>query len=151
MVAALIAARSREEAAAVLTKATVNERTLTSVLGALGRERKVQECEWVYEWARDNRLLNIIHYSCYISILGKSRRWERALTVFAEMRSQGVQPNIYTYSALISACEKGGKWEEAQKVFDEMRSKDVQPNTITYNALIRAYEKGGKWEEAQKV
>eukprot|EP00959_Pyramimonas_sp_CCMP1952_P424715 8895890-Pyramimonas_sp.AAC.1 len=58
-------------------------------------------------------MLNIIHYSRYIDILGKAKRTAQALKVFAQMRSEGVRPNTITYSALISVCEKGGQWERA--------------------------------------
>ena len=147
----MIAARTRAETTAILDKNRVNPRTLTSVLGVLGRARKMEVCTWVYEWAKTERMLNVVHYNRYIDVLGKDKRTERALEVFAQMRGEGVRPDTITYSALISACEKGGQWERALEVFAQMRGEGVRPNTITYNALISACEKGGQWERALEL
>ena len=88
-------------------------------------------------------------YTMCISALGRSRQWERALSLLDEMRERGVTPDVISFSAAISACEKAGKWERVLSLLDEMRERGVAPNVISFSAAISACEKGGKWERVR--
>ena len=98
-----MAARSKQEVTDVLDKANVDSRKMTSILKALGQERNLRACAWAFEWAREQEMLDVFHYSQYISILGRSRKVVEALEVFGEMQAAGVSANTITYNALISA------------------------------------------------
>ena len=82
-----------------------------------------------------------------ISALGRSRQWERALSLLDEMRECGVTPNAISFSAAISACENGGKWERSLSLLDEMRERGVRPDVVTYTALMQALAASGCVEE----
>jgi pentatricopeptide repeat protein len=60
----------------------------------------------------------------------------------AEMRGNGLAPNVITYNALIRACGKSGQWQLSLKVFREMAKEDVAPNTFTFNSLITSCNTG---------
>eukprot|EP00973_Karenia_brevis_P071854 9985775-Karenia_brevis.AAC.1 len=63
------------------------------------------------------------------------------MSLFYELRREGLLPDMITFSAAISACEKGGQWERVAPLLDEMRRKDLVPNVISFSAAISACEK----------
>ena len=73
---------------------------------------------------------NVFTYSATISACEKGGQWERALSLFRQMREEGVQPNGISYCATLAACDKGGQWEIALALLKEMREEGVQPDVI---------------------
>ena len=82
---------------------------------------------------------------------GKSKKYEKALELLAEMRKHGLEPNIITYNAAISACENCKQDEKALELMADMRQHKLMPNIITYNAVISSCEKGQKYEKALEL
>merc|ERR1719399_1298670 len=78
----------------------------------------------------------VIKYNALISVSIKGRQWQRALDLFEEMQSHGLQADVITYNATISACGQGRQWQRAVGLFEEMQSHGLQANVITYNATI---------------
>ena len=72
-------------------------------------------------------------------------RWQRSLSLLAEMQDQGLSPNVITYSSAISACGQSYQWQMAVQLFDDMQWKYLWPNVITFNALISACGHGLQW------
>ncbi|CAM9857198.1 unnamed protein product, partial [Laminaria digitata] len=67
---------------------------------------------------------------------------DRALAVFQQMMTAGVEPNVVTYTALISACVNGGDMDGARRLFGALEARGaiapaMQPSVFTYNTLIR--------------
>ena len=55
----------------------------------------------------------------------------------AEMREQGIQPNLITSNAAISASGTSmDQWQTASKQLAEMKEQGIQPNFITYSSAI---------------
>ncbi|CAM9388927.1 unnamed protein product [Scytosiphon promiscuus] len=67
---------------------------------------------------------------------------DRALAVFQQMVTAGVEPNLVTYTGLISACVNAGDMEGARRLFSALEARstaapEMQPSVFTYNTLIR--------------
>ena len=87
------------------------------------------------------------------------------LGLFAEMRHEGIQPNILTntmneggilpdlttYSYLVETFGKLHKWEKVSELLKEMESGGNLPDIISYNVLLEAYAKSGSIKEAMGV
>ena len=95
----VICAQSREEAAAVLSKANVGAKKSTYLLTALGWEQDLQAFAWAFEWARDRHISNVFHHTQYISVLGRRGKVIDAVEVFDQMQDAGLQSKIVTYNA----------------------------------------------------
>ena len=64
----------------------------------------------------------------------KGKQWKKALELFDEMESKGIEPTQVTYSVTISALGNGLQWERALWLLNVMRDKGMKVNLITYNA-----------------
>ncbi|CAM9879311.1 unnamed protein product [Ectocarpus sp. 12 AP-2014] len=67
---------------------------------------------------------------------------DRALAVFQQMVTAGVEPNVVTYTGLISACVNAGDMDGARRLFSALEARGaetpaMQPSAFTYNTLIR--------------
>lgn len=95
--------------------------------------------------------LDVATYNSAVGVLSKSQQplqWAYSLALLAEMRIEGLIPNVITYTALISACEKGQQWTHALQLFRDMRQDSAEANRITFNSTISSCEKGQQWLRA---
>jgi pentatricopeptide repeat protein len=146
----LTAARGQEDVVRLLDKARPSAKQLNMLIKQMGREK--QKLDWLWAWAeKQTGLLDLFHYNAYITQLGRRKRWEDALALYARMQAAGFKADVVTYSALISACEKGAQWGRAVEVFEEMKAAGVKPDAIIYTALISTCEKGKQWDLAKEV
>jgi pentatricopeptide repeat protein len=51
-----------------------------------------------------------------ISACAAGGRWQRAVSLFDEMLSWGIKPDVVSCTALITALGTDGQWERAEKV-----------------------------------
>jgi len=95
---------------------------------------------------------NVIPYNAAaISACGKAGRTNTAVGLLAEVKQQGLEPDVITYNAAISACEKGSRTDTALDLLAEMKQRGVEPNVITYSAVISACEKGSRTDTALEL
>ena len=61
--------------------------------------------------------------STYNAMLGgcKGGQWKRALELFTDMRTAGLQPDCDSYTSTMHAWQEGGQWEAALQLFSEMQ------------------------------
>jgi len=71
----------------------------------------------------------------------KGKQWKKALELFDEMESKGIEPTQVTYSVTISALGNGLQWERALWLLNVMRDKGMKVNLITYNAGTKKNKK----------
>lgn len=98
----------------------------------------------------DVRLYNAAIYACSRTYNDAKNGWESALSLFREMRREGIQPNQQTYGSLLQACAKSGQVKVAFSLFDEMKNTpnmDVS-NVKVWGAILRACSATGEWEKA---
>ena len=129
-----------------------------------------------HRWRDGIRLLNemrennatdtdVMAYTAAIAGCSEAGEYATAMSLIAEMRREGIQPNVVTLSAVINACAsasaKLGKgredgdgtmeqedvtapMERALRLLEAMQSpkSPVKPNIVTYNAAIRACAEG---------
>ncbi|CAK0867585.1 unnamed protein product [Prorocentrum cordatum] len=84
---------------------------------------------------------SVISYNAGISACEKSKQWQRALSLLAEMRKSRLEPNVISYNAGIYACERCGPWWQVLSLLSEMRDIILEPDEVNYNLGITAYER----------
>lgn len=79
-----------------------------------------------------------------LSSLGKSRRWQEALSLLDAMeRTEGwntltlPQPNEHSYATVIAACAQANRFEEALSLLSRLPER-ITPNTWMFNAALSA-------------
>lgn len=96
-------------------------------------------------------LADLYTYTTAISHCGSNQKLQKALGLFAEMKSRGISCNIHAYSALMSVCVKQNNCSLAIDIYQEMIGSGCQPNLVTFNILIDAYNKLGLLHLSVKV
>jgi pentatricopeptide repeat protein len=89
-------------------------------------------------------------YNLLISMVGKKKDPERAMTVFERMRERGIPPDENTAPALIWAAARRGEGESldlvaerAQIAMDILKEKEAPLTVMAFNALANAYARAG--------
>lgn len=65
-------------------------------------------------------------------------RWQEALTLLDEMRSEGVAPDQFAFGAAVNACAKGGQWERAVALLDKVIPWETTCLYLARRANVRA-------------
>lgn len=96
----------------------------------------------------------------------------RALALFEEMHSRGIEANVHSWSALINVAARAGEGEEGEgeeegdedfggggfggeirqtplslslQLVERMVSSGLTPNLVTFNTLVDAHARAGRW------
>ncbi|XAR57455.1 hypothetical protein NMG60_11025608 [Bertholletia excelsa] len=85
--------------------------------------------------------------------LGRQQQFQKMNELMAEMKENGIQPDVVTYGILINHLCKFHRVDEALEVFEKMNGESesggfaVKPDTIIYNTLIDGLCKVGRQEQ----
>jgi len=77
------------------------------------------------------------HQNRYALKLLNLHQFLPCITIAAEMKQKGVQPNLPIYNAMLSTAAEEGLWLEALAILDDMLYIGVQPNAMSFNHLLR--------------
>lgn len=130
-----------------------------ALLTGLGRSKDFKRMnELMAKMKERNIKPDVVTYGILMNCLCKTRRIDKALEVFANIRDGGengmysVKPDVIIYNTLIDGLCKVGRQEEGLKMMEQMRSENCcKPNTITYNCLIDGFNKVGEIERALEI
>lgn len=65
-----------------------------------------------------------------------SRQFLPCVTIAAEMKQKGVQPNLTIYNVMLSTAAEEGLWLDALAILDDMLSMGIRPNTLSFNHCL---------------
>ncbi|KAJ4712238.1 Pentatricopeptide repeat-containing protein [Melia azedarach] len=132
-----------------------NEQIYTIMISLLGRENLLDKSAEVFdEMPSQGVPRSVFSYTALINAYGRHEEglgWEGLLGLFAEMRHEGIQPDIVTYNTLLSACGSRGLGDEAEMVFRTMNDGGVLPDITTYSYLVETFGKLGKLEKVSEL
>ncbi|XP_008380488.2 putative pentatricopeptide repeat-containing protein At1g12700, mitochondrial [Malus domestica] len=130
---------------------TCDEITYATIINGLCKAGKTSKAlEILMKMWEDGRLKpNQDCYNPIIDSLCKERRIGEALTLFRDMISKNVVPNVFSYATLIHGLCNTSRWEEVLSLFGGMVDQGVKPNVVTYNTLIYAMCQSGRFEKAK--
>lgn len=98
-------------------------------------------------WQDDSQkhLLNTVIYSTIVKGFAMSRRLDRALAVYDEMRDQGIQCNTITYNTILNALVRCGNLKRLPELLKDMQNSTpkIEPDMITYSTIMKGYCSAG--------
>uniref|UniRef100_A0A2P2PNX2 Pentatricopeptide repeat-containing protein n=1 Tax=Rhizophora mucronata TaxID=61149 RepID=A0A2P2PNX2_RHIMU len=90
-------------------------------------------------------------YTAIIVGLAMNGEAERALDIFSEMSTVGIQPDEVTFVGVLSACSHAGLVDEGRKHFDDMSSVyNLEPQTEHYGCMVDLLGRSGLVHEAEE-
>lgn len=92
---------------------------------------------------RDGQPLNSYCYNPIIYGFFRKCKLSEVLTIFEEMKSYGILPDVYSYSILIDGFCESGHISKGCSLFEEMKSSGIEPSIVTYTSLLKGLFKGG--------
>lgn len=96
-------------------------------------------------------MINTVVYSTVLKGFAVSKRIDKVLAVYKEMRNNGIACNTITYNTMLDACAKCGCMEKASMLLEDMRETSIDPDIITYSTIIKGYCLAGDVERAFSV
>eukprot|EP01133_Synstelium_polycarpum_P012209 gene12209-14297_t len=73
--------------------------------------------------------------------LVKNRQITKAIELFSDAKTKGMDPDPVTLTVMIDACAKNDRVEKAFNYYDEFKYLNLPPTEVTFNALINACSK----------
>ncbi|ORX55165.1 hypothetical protein DM01DRAFT_1286646 [Hesseltinella vesiculosa] len=122
---------------------------LNSNLAHLLRNRTVDDALWVYDEAmRHGHPMNFKTYSLLICSLMDAKKNRLCLTIYQQMRRQGLVADRSIGSAMLSLYAHRRQLDEAENLVREMLSAGHTMNEVIYNQLIKVYFKCRRMDKA---
>lgn len=90
----------------------------------------------------------LVHYNAAIRACENSDQYKLAVSVFEEMKLQGVKRSVVTYEILTAIAEREGSWEDALDYLAQMTAENIRGTTVVFNNCMWATDKGGHPEIA---
>ena len=128
----------------------LNEINLTALLDMYAKCGKIDSAERVF----DNRSISkdVILWNAMITSYGIHGHGQKAISVFSQMKEEGLEPNETTFISLLSACSHSGLVEEGISLFDAMdRDHGIRPSDKHYACLVDLLGRAGKLKEAEAL
>lgn len=92
------------------------------------------------------RTMLIGRYNLILGRLADRGDLAQCLYLAAQMKAQGVKPDILTYDCLIRACVKDGLAKEAMAIFEDMLATGLRPERETFHLLFEVrFPHGLSW------
>ncbi|KAL2644795.1 hypothetical protein R1flu_012382 [Riccia fluitans] len=122
-----------------------------ALLAALARCDRGDAIAGVLEDMNDCKVeRDTVTYSILITATEKEKdRLLRVWSMFDNMLTSGLAPDLTVFGTLIKAFCDGGFHKKASLILVSMEKMGLMPNVIIYNTLIDAYGKAGELEEAE--
>jgi len=97
------------------------------------------------------QLINTVVYSTVLKGFAVSKRIDKVLAVYKEMRDNAIACNTITYNTMLDACAKCNAMEKAAQLLEDMKELNVEPDIITYSTIIKGYCMSGEIDLAFSV
>lgn len=149
----------------VSEKCRPTQYTLTALLNAYGKARKLKEARTLFERMKTSADLdckpNVVSCNVIMDAFVKGGLHDEALQIFADMResrnglSGECRPNAVTYNILIESLCKDGLIDRAVQLLHQMSSGDIDQevflNVAAYNIVITACGRSGLPHRAEEL
>ncbi|XWS66681.1 hypothetical protein CRYUN_Cryun05aG0221700 [Craigia yunnanensis] len=99
----------------------------------------------------DSECRNIVSCSSLIDGFVEVDRMEDALSVFVELRRQGIESNEFTFSSLIKACASQAALEQGTQLHAQVIKFNFDGNPFVSSVLVDMYGKCGPLDDSLRV
>jgi pentatricopeptide repeat protein len=112
-------------------------RQVNAAIDACGRARNVR-LDRAFELFHSYKHLqpNVYTFGALMTVCARAHNMDRAMQLFATMKTCQVQPNGVVYNAAISACQNTARSDLATKLLAQAASENIYISVVGYNAAI---------------
>ncbi|KAL8152936.1 hypothetical protein V2J09_010696 [Rumex salicifolius] len=97
---------------------------------------------------RESGSVNIVSYTSLIDGFVETDQIEKALSLFNDLRRQGIEPNEYTFSSLIKACANQASLEQGIQLHAQVVKFNLRADPFVSSSLVDMYGKCGLLDQS---
>ncbi|KAF6167668.1 hypothetical protein GIB67_031251 [Kingdonia uniflora] len=127
----------------------MSPKTYAAIIDAYADKGIWTEAEAIFFGKKEKK--DVVEYNVMIKAYGKSKLYDRALSLFKSMRSNGTWPDECTYNSLIQMLSGGDLVDLATDFLFEMQEAGFKPLCATFSAIIASNIRLGKISDAVDV
>ncbi|OVA13190.1 Pentatricopeptide repeat [Macleaya cordata] len=131
----------------------ISSKTYAAIIDAYADNGLSTDAEAVFYRKRDlvADKKDVVEYNVMIKAYGKSKLYDKALSLFKSMRSNGTWPDECTYNSLIQMLSGGDLVDPARDLLVEMQEAGFKPRCATFSAVIASNTRLGRVSDAVDV
>ncbi|XP_047179649.1 pentatricopeptide repeat-containing protein At1g73710-like [Vigna umbellata] len=124
-----------------------------AVMDVFAEKGLCEEAENLFYGGRDLTVhkKDVLECNVMIKAYGKTRLYDKAVSLFKGMKNHGTWPNESTYNSLIQMLSGGDLVDQAIELMDEMQELGFKPPCQTFSAIIGCYARLGRLSDAKRV
>jgi pentatricopeptide repeat protein len=100
------------------------------VLAGYARSKNIEKCEKIFEIIKSKYTPDNTVYNSLLLVYAKNKRTSEALSIFKEMRDEGLSPDIVCYTTLIHAFNLAKQYDKCWEIYQEALSNGVADEFI---------------------
>ncbi|KAL5729867.1 ubiquitin-specific protease [Ranunculus cassubicifolius] len=94
---------------------------------------------------------SVVSWTSMLSGYARQGQFDRAIELFWQMQSGGIEPDLFTVTSILHVCACSGSLDDGKDIHDFVMKKGLQSNLFVANALMDMYAKCGSMQNAQLV
>ncbi|KAI3970122.1 hypothetical protein MKW92_040580 [Papaver armeniacum] len=128
----------------------ISSRTYAAIIDAYADKGLSTEAEAIFFRKRNlvTDKKDVVEYNVMIKAYGKSKLYDKALSLFQSMRSNGTWPDECTYNSLIQMLSGADQVAPARDLLVEMQEVGFKPRCETFSAVIASNIRLGRASDA---
>eukprot|EP00899_Mesostigma_viride_P015589 jgi/Mesvir1/24030/Mv10769-RA.3 len=128
-------------------------RIVNEVLKSLGAGRRWERALALFRSYCELRPQEVSYqtYTTMISVLGKAKQLDTAVSVFEEMAPLGLRPSVVTYNALLNGCNHARDAVRSVAILEHMVAHGVEPDRFSFNTLIAGFGAAGDLDKCLEM
>ncbi|XP_059660980.1 pentatricopeptide repeat-containing protein At1g73710 [Cornus florida] len=131
----------------------VSSRSYAAIIDAYADKGLWAEAEAVFYRKRDlgGQKKDVVEYNVMIKAYGKAKLYDKAFSLFKNMKNHGTWPDECSYNSIIQMFAGGDLVDQAMDLLAEMRAVGFKPTCLTYSAVIASYARLSRLSDAVDV
>lgn len=112
--------------------------TIATMVKLYGKTGRCEEAIALVESMEDRYKLapSVVIYTCLMSGCVRNKKYDRAIDVFRQMKSNGLTPDKMTYTTVVDASRQGSKYDQAYELCEEASQQRIELGVDTQNNLL---------------
>jgi pentatricopeptide repeat protein len=98
-------------------------------------------------------LLNTVIYSTILKGFAMSKRADRLMALYEEMRAKNIPCNTITYNTMLNAFAQCGDMHKVPKLLEDMKNATppVEPDIVTYSTMVKGFCAAGDVDKGMQL
>jgi pentatricopeptide repeat protein len=115
--------------------------TFNSVLDMVARQLSDPDHlqEVIDDMNATSRFPDVTSYSILIKASCNSGNLDNAITLYKQIRGQGIAFDQVAFNMLLLACSRADRVSEAEEIFDDMHKLGMTPTSVTTSIVVKMY------------